>query len=306
MIEEDQKTKEILAKVREIEIRARRLVEESLAGQYHSVFKGRGMDFDRAREYVRGDEVRTIDWNVTARTGSPHIKLFTEEREMTMMIIIDVSASLNFGSNNQTKRELAAEVASVMAFSALRNNDKVGLILCTNEVEHYLPPASGRRHVLRLIREILFFEPKGKGTDLVAAIDFANRVQPRKSLMLLMSDMAFSDSQEQALELLKPKISTTSMRHDLVALAINDAREGELPNIGTIRIEDAENGNIVSLNTGSKKVREAFKSKTDTLRDNVRRLFAKQGIDLLELNTGESYQPILKQFFSNRERRANR
>ena len=306
MIEEDQKTKEILAKVREIEIRARRLVEESLAGQYHSVFKGRGMDFDRAREYVRGDEVRTIDWNVTARTGSPHIKLFTEEREMTMMIIIDVSASLNFGSNNQTKRELAAEVASVMAFSALRNNDKVGLILCTNEVEHYLPPASGRRHVLRLIREILFFEPKGKGTDLVAAIDFANRVQPRKSLMLLMSDMAFSDSQEQALELLKPKVSITSMRHDLVALAINDAREGELPNIGTIRIEDAENGNIVSLNTGSKKVREAFKSKTDTLRDNVRRLFAKQGIDLLELNTGESYQPILKQFFSNRERRANR
>ena len=306
MIEEDQKTKEILAKVREIEIRARRLVEESLAGQYHSVFKGRGMDFDRAREYVRGDEVRTIDWNVTARTGSPHIKLFTEEREMTMMIIIDVSASLNFGSNNQTKRELAAEVASVMAFSALRNNDKVGLILCTNEVEHYLPPASGRRHVLRLIREILFFEPKGKGTDLVAAIDFANRVQPRKSLMLLMSDMAFSDSQEQALELLKPKISTTSMRHDLVALAINDAREGELPNIGTIRIEDAENGDIVSLNTGSKKVREAFKAKTDTLRDNVRRLFAKQGIDLLELNTGESYQPILKQFFSSRERRANR
>jgi len=305
MIEEDQKTKEILAKVREIEIRARRLVEESLAGQYHSVFKGRGMDFDRAREYVRGDEVRTIDWNVTARTGSPHIKLFTEEREMTMMIIIDVSASLNFGSNNQTKRELAAEVASVMAFSALRNNDKVGLILCTNEVEHYLPPASGRRHVLRLIREILFFEPKGKGTDLVAAIDFANRVQPRKSLMLLMSDMAFSDSQEQALELLKPKISTTSMRHDLVALAINDAREGELPNIGTIRIEDAENGDIVSLNTGSKKVRDAFKAKTDTLRDNVRRLFAKQGIDLLELNTGESYQPILKQFFSNRERRAN-
>ena len=306
MIEEDQKTKEILAKVREIEIRARRLVEESLAGQYHSVFKGRGMDFDRAREYVRGDEVRTIDWNVTARTGSPHIKLFTEEREMTMMIIIDVSASLNFGSNNQTKRELAAEVASVMAFSALRNNDKVGLILCTNEVEHYLPPASGRRHVLRLIREILFFEPKGKGTDLVAAIDFANQVQPRKSLMLLMSDMTFSDSQEQALELLKPKISTTSMRHDLVALAINDTREGELPNIGTIRIEDAENGDIVSLNTGSKKVREAFKAKTDTLRDNVRRLFAKQGIDLLELNTGESYQPILKQFFSNRERRVNR
>ncbi len=306
MKEEDQRTKDIISKVREIEIRARRLVEESLAGQYHSVFKGRGMDFDRAREYIRGDEVRTIDWNVTARTGSPHIKLFTEEREMTMLIIIDVSASLDFGSNPQTKRELAAEVASVMAFSALRNNDKVGLMLCTDEVEYYLPPASGRRHVLRLIRDILYFEPKGRGTNLVTAIDFANRVQPRKCLMLLMSDYTFPGSQAEALETLKPKISTTSKRHDLVALAINDQREEELPNIGMIRIEDSESGDVITLNTGSKKIRENFKAEAASLRTEMKRLFAQHGIDFLELKTGEPYQPILKQFFSTREQRAIR
>ncbi len=306
MKEEDQRIKDIISKVREIEIRARRLVEESLAGQYHSVFKGRGMDFDRAREYVRGDEVRTIDWNVTARTGSPHIKLFTEEREMTMLIIIDVSASLDFGSNPQTKRELAAEVASVMAFSALRNNDKVGLILCTDEVEYYLPPASGRRHVLRLIRDILYFEPKGRGTNLVAAIDFANRVQPRKCLMLLMSDYTFPGSQAEALEVLKPKISTTSKRHDLVTLAINDQREEELPNVGMIRIEDSESGDVITLNTGSKKIRENFKAEAASQRTEMKRLFTQHGIDFLELKTGEPYQPILKQFFSTREQRATR
>ncbi len=305
-MKEEQKTKDILSKVREIEIRARRLVEESLAGQYHSVFKGRGMDFDRAREYVRGDEVRTIDWNVTARTGTPHIKLFTEEREMTILIIIDVSASLDFGSNPQTKRELAAEIACVMAFSALRNNDKAGLILCTDEVEYYLPPASGRRHVLRLIRDILYFEPKGKGTNLVAAIDYANRVQPRKSLMLMMSDFTFPGSQAEALEVFRPKINTTSKRHDLVTLAINDQRETELPNIGKIRIEDSEVGEVVMLNTGSKKVRETFKATAINQRDEMRRLFTQFGIDFLELKTGEAYHPILKQFFSNRERRANR
>ena len=306
MKQNDQRAKGVLSKVREIEIRARRLVEESLAGQYHSVFKGRGMDFDRAREYVRGDEVRTIDWNVTARTGSPHVKMFTEERELTMMLIIDVSASLEFGSGSQTKRELAAEVASVMAFSALRNNDKVGLILCTDEVEHYLPPVSGRRHVLRLIRDILYFEPKGQGTNLVAAIDFANRVQPRKSLMLLMSDFIFSSSQEESMEVLRPKIGTTSRRHDLVSLAINDKREEELPNIGILRVEDSEDGEIVSLNTGSKTLRESFKAETIVQRDKMRRLFTHQGVDFLELKTDEPYQFVLKQFFSNREQRAIR
>lgn len=306
MKEEDHRTKEIISKVREIEIRTRRLVEETLAGQYHSVFKGRGMDFDRAREYVRGDEVRTIDWNVTARTGTPHIKLFTEERELTMMIVIDVSASLDFGSNPQTKRELAAEVASVMAFSALRNNDKVGLILCTDEVEYYLPPASGRRHVLRLIRDILYFEPESKGTDLAAAIDFANRVQPRKALILLMSDFSFPGSQSGALEGLRPKFSTTSKRHDLVAMAINDRREEELPNIGMIRIEDAENGDLITLNTERKKIRETFCVEAARQRAEIRRLFTHHGIDFLELKTGESYQPALQQFFSNRERRATR
>lgn len=306
MIQEDEKTKEIIAKVREIEIRTRRLVEETMAGQYHSVFKGRGMDFDRAREYVRGDEVRTIDWNVTARTGTPHIKLYTEERELTMLLIVDVSASLDFGSTSQTKRELAAEVASVMAFSALRNNDKVGLILCTDEVEYYLPPASGRRHVLRLIRDILYFEPKGQGTNLTAAIDFANRVQPRKALMLLMSDFSFPENQDDDLEALRPKISTTSHRHDLVAMAINDQREENLPNIGIIRLEDAESGDLITINTGRKKIRQAYRDKAVEYSTQLKSLFTLNGIDFLELKTGKSYQPILQQFFSTRERRSHR
>ena len=300
---ESDKTREIIAKVREIEIRTRRLVDEAMAGHYESVFKGRGMDFDRVRDYHRGDEIRTIDWNVTARTGTPHVKVFTEERELTMMLMIDVSASSDFGSNPQTKRELAAEVASVMAFSALRNNDKVGLILFTDGVELYLPPASGRRHILRLIREILFFEPEGTGTDIAAALDFANRVQARKAVMFLLSDFCLRGDVPQQVEHLRPKLRSTSRRHDLVAIAVNDRREETLPDIGILHIEDAETGEIVAINTGRRQVRESFAREASERRSLLCSTFRRGGIDFLELRTGEPYQPSLYNFFQTRERR---
>ena len=300
---ESDRTLEIIAKVREIEIRTRRLVDEAMAGHYESVFKGRGMDFDRVRDYMRGDEIRTIDWNVTARTGTPHVKIFTEERELTMMLMIDVSASSDFGSNPQTKRELAAEVASVMAFSAIRNNDKVGLILFTDEIELYLPPASGRRHILRLIREILFYEPESTGTDIAAALDFANRVQARKAVMFLLSDFCLGGKFAEQIEHLRPKLRSTGRRHDLIAVAVNDRREESLPDIGILHIEDAETGEIVAIDTGRRSVRESFARESADQRTLLRSTFRSNAIDLLELRTGETYLPALNYFFQNRERR---
>jgi uncharacterized protein (DUF58 family) len=219
------------------------------------------------------------------------------------MLMIDVSASSDFGSNPQTKRELAAEVASVMAFSALRNNDKVGLILFTDRVELYLPPASGRRHILRLIREILFFEPKGNGTDIAAALDFANRVQARKAVMFLLSDLCLRGDFPEQVEHLHPKLRSTSRRHDLVAIAVNDRREETLPDIGILHIEDAETGEIVAINTGRKSVRESFAREASEQRTLLRSTFRRGGIDFLELRTGEPYQPPLSNFFQTRERR---
>src|SRR5476651_2808108 len=199
-------TREILKKVRQVELRTRRLVTDALAGAYHSVFKGRGMDFDEVREYSPGDEVRTIDWNVTARSGRPFVKKFTEERELTILLLVDVSASGNFGSTSQSKREMAAELASVLAFSAIRNSDKVGLILFSDQIEQYIPPKKGRRHVLRVVREILYFEPKNRGTDIVQALDFANRVTRRRAVTFLISDFQTSGDQKQALASLQRAI----------------------------------------------------------------------------------------------------
>src|SRR5665213_1125839 len=212
--------KTILGRMRKLEIRTRRLVNDTLAGQYHSVFKGRGMDFDEVREYVPGDEVRTIDWNVTARTGHPFVKKFTEERELTILLIVDVSASGNFGSAGYSKRELAAELASVLAFSAIRNSDKVALILYTGKVELYIPPKKGRRHVLRVVREILYFQPRGLGTDTVQALDFANHVLHRRAIAFLISDFQSSEEPGVALDTLRRAMRQTNRRHDLVALHI--------------------------------------------------------------------------------------
>ncbi len=237
-----QKTKEILKKVRQIEVRTNRLVTDSLAGNYHSVFKGRGMNFDEVREYVAGDEIRTIDWNVTARTGTPHVKKFTEERELTIMLMIDISASNDFGSDHCSKREMMAELGSVLAFSAVRNNDKVGLILFTDFIELYIPPAKGRSHILRVIRDILYFEPKGKETDLTVPLEFVSKVTKRKAVIFLISDFFFSGSQEEQLSRLQPKLRVCNRHHDLIGVVIADPREHELPDCGWLTLEDAETG----------------------------------------------------------------
>jgi uncharacterized protein (DUF58 family) len=298
-----EKAKKILGRMRQLELRTRRLVNDTLAGQYHSVFKGRGMDFDEVREYVPGDEVRTIDWNVTARSGHPFVKKFTEERELTILLLVDASASGDFGSAEHSKRELAAEIASVLAFSAIRNSDKVGLILYTSEVELYIPPKKGRQHVLRVVREILYFQPRNRGTDTVKALDFANHILRRRAIAFLISDFQSSEAPDRALENLRRAMRQTNRRHDLVALHIQDARERTLPDVGLLAIEDAETGEVVELNTADPKIRARFATEVN---DRTQRLvggFRAEAIDTLELDTAVPYLPALQRFFKNRERR---
>jgi uncharacterized protein (DUF58 family) len=294
---------EILNKVRQVEIKTNRLVDETLAGHYHSVFKGRGMDFDEVREYVPGDDVRTIDWNVTARTGRTYVKKFTEERELTILLIIDVSASGEFGSAVQSKREIMAELGSVIAFSAVRNNDKVGLILFTDEAELYIPPKKGRSHILRVIREILFFQPEGTRTNIDAAMDFANQVIRRRAVAFLISDFCLPGDFEPSLHGLRPKLQITNRHHDLVAVSVNDPRERELPDIGLLTIEDAETGEQVDLDTTRSDIRDGFVRLADARRKELRRSIRSAGVDLLELSTDKAYLPELLNFFNARERR---
>ncbi|MEO6970961.1 MAG: DUF58 domain-containing protein [Chthoniobacterales bacterium] len=290
-------TREILQKVRQIDIRTNRLVSDTLAGQYHSVFKGRGMNFDSVREYVPGDEVRTIDWNVTARTGHPFVKKFVEERELTLLLAVDVSASGNFGSGGQSKRELAAEIASVLAFSAVKNNDKVGLLLFTDEVELYLPPRKGRRHVLRLVREVLGFEPQHRGTNVVQALDFVNQVIKRRAIVFLLSDFQIGATPPEEL---RRALRQTNRRHDLVALPIEDARERSLPDLGIVAIEDAETDELVELDTRNPQVRERFAQIAQERATQLRRVFNAEAIDSLRLETDQPYVAGLMSFFKNR------
>src|SRR5271168_2228281 len=279
-------TKTIMSYMRQLEIRTNRLVNDSLAGEYRSVFRGRGMDFDEVREYVPGDEVRTIDWNVTARSGRPFVKKFTEERELTILLMVDVSASGNFGSTSQSKRELAAELASVLAFSAIHNSDKVGLILFSDQIEQYIPPKKGRRHVLRVVREILYFQPQHRGTDIVQALDFANRVTRRRAVTFLISDFQTSDDRARALASLQRAIRLTQTRHDLVAMHIQDRREEELPDVGILAIEDAETGEMLELATSDPKVRARFAELSRQQIGTLRRMLNSEGVDSLELETG--------------------
>jgi uncharacterized protein (DUF58 family) len=295
--------REILKKVRQVEIRTSRLVNDSLAGEYHSVFRGRGMDFDEVREYVPGDEVRTIDWNVTARAGRPFVKKFTEERELTILLLVDLSASGNFGSAHQSKRELAAELASVLAFSAIRNSDKVGLILFTDQVEQYIPPKKGRRHVLRVVREILYSQPQRRGTNVVQALDFANSVTPRRAVMFLVSDFQFGGNQDTALGVLRRAMRQTHRRHDLVAVRIQDPHEMSLPAVGVLAMEDAESGELVEIDTLNPRVRSQFQQDAAERLVNLRRTFNCEAVDSLELVTGEPNVPALKRFFETRARR---
>ncbi|KAB2638761.1 MAG: DUF58 domain-containing protein [Verrucomicrobia bacterium] len=303
-VEDQARAAEILGRVRRMEVRTNRLVNDSLAGGYASVFKGRGMDFDRVRNYVPGDDVRTIDWNVTARTGEPHIKLFTEERELTILLMIDVSGSSNFGSVADSKRELAAEAAGVLAASAIRNRDRVGLILFSDEVELYIPPGKGRMHIMRLIREALFFQPARHGTNIASALDFANRVMHRKAVIFLVSDFCLGMPFTERLNHLRGKLQISNRRHDLIAVSVTDPREHTLPNIGHIRIQDAETGHVVELDTGSAKVRDAFASQALQRRELTALRIRSLGVDLLECINGQNWLPELMEFFHKRRHRA--
>lgn len=296
-------TREIFEKVRQIEIRTNRLARDTFAGQYHSVFKGRGMDFDEVREYVPGDEIRTIDWNVTARTGRPFVKKYTEERELTILLLVDLSASGHFGSRLGTKRERAAEIASVLAFSAIRNNDKVGLILFTDEVEQYLPPNKGRRHVLRVVREILFFEPKRRGTDLVEVLRFAHQVVRRQAVTFLLSDFLAPTGDAQRTSDLRRALELVHRRHDLVAMRVSDHREAELPRIGRVTLEDAETGEQIEVDTSDEAVRDRFRHATQERRDELRQILRATGIDTLEIDSDRPYLAPLRRFFRTRAAR---
>lgn len=290
--------------MRELEIRTRRMVDDSMAGAYHSVFKGRGMDFDEVREYIPGDEVRTIDWNVTAREGRPFVKKFTEERELTIFLVVDISASGNFGSGALSKRDLAAEVASVLAFSAIRNSDKVGLILYTDRIERYLPPKKGRRHVLRVVRDILYHEPQGVGTDTVKTLDVVNHVLHRRAVVFLISDFETSGGGDPNVVRagLRRAVRQTNRRHDLIAIQIEDPRERELPNVGIIALEDAETGEIIELNTARASVRKRFSELSLERAQRLRSDLRAEGVDTVQLRTDLPYMPPLQRFFKSRGR----
>ncbi|MEQ1861485.1 MAG: DUF58 domain-containing protein [Chthoniobacteraceae bacterium] len=291
--------RDILKKIRRIELKTRGAVAETFSGQYRSVFKGRGMNFEEVREYQPGDEVRSIDWNVTARLGEirgdAYVKKFTEERELTVMLIVDVSASGEFGSVNLSKRELAAEVACVLAFSAIRNNDKVGLILFSDHVEHYIAPQKGRAHTMRLIRDIAFFEPKGKGTDPGDALRYLNRVLHRRAVAFIVSDFQAPDFSRE--------LAVTARRHDLIAIPVVDPREQELPDVGWLTLEDAETGEQMEVNTSHWRTRADFVDKVKAASRERMKDFRRRRIDTITLRTHEDYIPALRAFFRNRERR---
>ena len=288
-------THEILRKIRRLELRTRRLVASSFAGQYQSVFKGRGMNFEEVRPYSPGDEIRAIDWNVTARTGEPYIKKFTEEREMTVIILLDVSASGNFGSVEQSKRELAAEVAAILAFSAIHNNDKVGLILFSDRVELFIPPKKGRLHILRLIREMIYFFPKGRGTDLAGALEYMNKVVTRRAVVFLISDFLTGD-------FTRP-LTVSAKRHDMVALPIVDPAEEVLPDVGVILLEDPETGEQIEVNTSSRPLSRDYAELATLRSKELGTLFGARGVDVVPLRTDGDYLPVLRNFFDRRGRR---
>jgi uncharacterized protein (DUF58 family) len=286
---------EVMQQIQRIHIRTRRTVNDLLAGQYESVFKGQGMVFHDVRAYVPGDDVRSIDWNVTARTGQPHVKVMVEEREQTVMLVVDASASKQFGSRTRLKSELAAELCAVLAYSAIKNQDKVGLLVFSDRVERFVRPQKGRKHVLRVIREILFFEPEGRGTNVSAALDYLNQVLPRHAIVFLVSD--FMGAPFEA------SLRVTARKHDTIAVAVNDPREFELPDVGVIALRDAESGREVLADTGSRRLREAYAEQAWRRRSERTALMKRVRVDLIELRTDASYVDALHRFFRMRERR---
>ena len=287
--------REILRKVRRIEITTRGLVDQVFSGEYHSVFKGRGINFAEVREYDYGDDIRTIDWNVTARTGTPHVKIFEEERELTVMLLVDVSASGDFGTRERMKGDLAVEVCSLLAFSAIKNNDKVGLIIFSDRVEKFVPPRKGRRHVLRVLREMLYHEPAGRTTDLGAALEYLSRIIRRRAVVFVVSDFV-SKPFEKAL-------GVAGRRHDVVALRVRDRRESELPPIGLVELEDAETGERLVVDTSNRDFRAAFASRGEEERAGQDRTFRRSKVDVVDLGPGRPYLRPLMRFFEERGRR---
>jgi uncharacterized protein (DUF58 family) len=283
---------QIFKKVRGIELRTKRLVNDVFGGEYHSVFKGRGIEFSEVREYGIGDDVRFIDWNVTARRGGPFVKVFEEERELTVMLLVDASGSGQFGSRGSLKEELAAEVSAVLAFSAIKNNDRVGLIIFTGQIELYIPPKKGLKHVLRVIREILYFKPQGKKTDISAAVKHVNNMLKRKAIVFLISyfiDKGFESA-----------LNVTARKHDLIAVKISDDREEFLTNSGLITFEDAETGEICYVDTSSKALRKKYWLYSQKQKNEISEYFKRTGIDSIFLKTGQNYEDELIRFFRKR------
>ena len=287
--------KEILKKVRRLEITTRGMVNDVFSGEYHSVFKGRGMEFSEVREYQFGDDIRTIDWNVTARYGHPYVKVFEEERELTVVLMVDASSSGEFGTFERMKGEIAVEICALLAFSAIKNNDKVGLIIFTDKVEKFVPPRKGKSHVLRVLRELLYFHPEDKMTDIASALEYFNRVIRRRSVVFLVSDF-ISKNYERALRIANKK-------HDIVAINIVDPREMELPNIGFIELEDAETGEQIVIDTSDGEVRQLFSQKTSQAMLRRDKLFKSMNVDSIAIHTDESYFEPLMKFFRMRAKR---
>ncbi|MFC1478456.1 DUF58 domain-containing protein [Candidatus Margulisiibacteriota bacterium] len=285
--------REIVSKVRQIEIRTNRAVNTVLGGEYHSVFKGQGVEFSEVREYQIGDDVRSIDWNVTARTGTPFVKKYVEERELSVMLLVDASASQNFGTQQQNKREIASEIAAMLAFSAIKNNDQVGLIIFTDKVEKYVPPKKGRQHVLRLIREVLYFKPDGKGTNIREALEYFYLMQKRRSVVFLISDFMDGDF-ERILKI-------TSKKHDLIAVNITDPREEELPGGSVFSLEDPETGEKVWMDMSNAHYRQLYKAHTQERTAALQKQL--KFVDTINIDTGKSYIDPLVRFFKERERR---
>ena len=286
---------ELAKRIRYIQIYTNKSVSGVLAGEYESVFKGRGMEFDEVREYIPGDEIRSIDWNVTARSGKPFVKRYVEERELTVMFLVDLSASGTFGSISRTKNEVAAELCALLAFSAVKNNDKVGLIVFTDTVEMFIPPKKGSTHVLRLIRELLNFAPRKSSTDISAGLDYLGKVTNRHAVVFLVSDF-----QEGGFE--KP-MRIMAKRHDMIAVSITDPREVRIPNVGLIELEDAETGELVLIDTSSRRVRSEFERRGTERTTGLSRMFASMGVDRIDIRTDQDYVRSIVRFFAQREKK---
>ena len=287
--------KEVIQKIRRIQITTSRLVTDFLSGQYESVFKGRGMEFDEVREYQPGDEIRSIDWNVTARMGHPFVKKYIEERQLTVMILLDASASSHFGTVNRLKSELAAEVSATLAFAAIKNNDRVGLIIFTDRIEKFIPPRKGAEHVLHVIRDALYFKPKGKGTDIASALQYLDNVTTRRAVTFIVSDFFSKD--------FRMPLSIANKRHDCVGITLTDPRELDLPNAGIVELTDAETGRLFMVDTANQKIRHDYAARSRRMIEHRAHIFGSIGVDHIDIRTDKPYIEELIKFFKMRRRR---